>query len=347
MTSHFDLPEQFTCYYVEKDSSGKAQARVTQRPMKELPPGELLIRVAYSSLNRKDAMSATGHPGVTKAYPHVPGVDVVGVVADSGVYEWVAGDPVLATGFDIGANHWGGFAQYVQIPQDWALRPPQGLSARQCMMLGTAGLTAGLCIDALQKHAVAPDDGPVVVSGASGGVGSIAVAILARLGYRVSAVSGKPDFHATLKSLGAAEVLARDAVSEPPEKSLLARHWAGGVDAVGGNTLSTILRATKERGCVAACGVTGGAELPLTVYPFILRGVTLAGIDASLCPLWLRDEIWNRLGRDWKPEDLEKLATTTDLDGLPRHIDRMLTGQMTGRVVVDLGGEEVMAQAGG
>lgn len=338
------LPDEFTCYFVEKDASGTVHARLTRRRLNELPAGELLIRVGYSSLNRKDAMSATGQPGVTKVYPHIPGVDAVGVVADSGVYEWVRGDRVLVTGFDLGANHWGAFGEFIQVPQEWALRLPEGLSPRESMMLGTAGLTAGLCIDALQKHGVVPDSGPVVVTGASGGVGSLAVAILAKLGYQVSAVSGKAEFHDTLNALGAAEVLPRKAVEDHSGRPLLERRWAGAVDTVGGNTLATIIRATRLRGCVTCCGVVGGAQLPLTVYPFILRGVSLAGIDAAECPLWLRDEVWHRLAGPWKPEALERLATCTDLEGLPRYIDRMLSGRTTGRVAVDLGGEEVFSQ---
>ena len=278
------LPETFQCYLVDKNAEGNVSARITERSLDDLPDGEVLIRVAYSSLNYKDALAATGNLGVNKVFPHVPGVDAAGVVAASGVYEFVEGDPVLVTGFDMGSNRWGGFAEYVNVPQDWVVPLPYGLSLRESMMLGTAGLTAGFCVGALEQHDVTPDRGDVVVTGASGGVGSVAVALLAKLGYRVVAVTGKTSAYDYLRTLGAAEVLPREAVLDAGSRPLLSRRWAGGVDTVGGNALSSILRATRHAGCVAACGNAAGAELSMTVYPFILRGVTLAGIDAAWCP---------------------------------------------------------------
>lgn len=328
------LPETFRCYLVTKDDQGNVAGAMTERRLDELPQGEVLIRVAYSSLNYKDALAAKGHPGVNRVFPHVPGVDAAGTVVQSGVYEFVEGDPVLVTGFDMGANRWGGYAEYVRVPHDWVVPLPHGLTPRESMILGTAGLTAGFCVDALQKHDVTPDRGRVVVTGASGGVGSFAVAILARLGYRVAAVTGKASAREYLESLGAAEILPRDAVDDRSGKPLLSRRWAGAVDAIGGNALSTLLRSMELGGCVAACGNAAGVEVPLTVFPFILRGVTLAGIDAAWCPIPLRHETWRRLADPWKPDGLERFAQFVELADLPPMFDAILAGRVTGRVVV-------------
>jgi acrylyl-CoA reductase (NADPH) len=328
------LPEKFRCYLATKDSDGNVSGEITERPLAELPEGEVLIRVEYSSLNYKDALAAKGHPGVNRVFPHIPGVDAAGTVAQSGVYEFVEGDPVLVTGFHMGSNRWGGFAQYVRVPQDWVVPLPSGLTLRESMMLGTAGLTAGFCVDALERHDVASDRGKVVVTGASGGVGSFAVAILARLGSHVVAVTGKPAAHEYLRSLGAAEILPREAVNDTSGKPLLPRRWAGAVDTVGAGALSTILRSTHLGGCVAACGNAAGFDLPITVYPFILRGVTLAGIDAAWCSLPLRHETWDRLAGDWKLDCLEIIARFIDLEELPARFDDILAGRLRGRLAI-------------
>jgi len=334
------LPETFQCYLVDKDAEGNVSGRITERSLDELPDGEVLIRVAYSSLNYKDALAATGNLGVNRVFPHVPGVDAAGVVAASGVYEFVEGDPVLVTGFDMGANRWGGFAEYVNVPEDWVVPLPYGLSLRESMMLGTAGLTAGFCVAALERHDVTPDLGDVVVTGASGGVGSVAVALLAKLGYRVTAVTGKTSAYDYLRTLGAADILPREAVYDAGGKPLLSRRWAGGVDTVGGNALSSILRATRHGGCVAACGNAAGAELSMTVYPFILRGVTLAGIDAAWCPIPLRHQTWGRLADQWKLDCLPQIASFIDLAEVPSQIDQILAGKITGRLAITVAGEE-------
>ncbi len=329
----------FRCYLVTKDAAGKVAGEMAQRNLDELPPGDVLIRVAYSSLNYKDALAATGHPGVNKVFPHIPGVDAAGVVAQSGAYEFVPGDPVLVTGFDVGANRWGGWADYVRVPAEWVVPLPRGLTLRETMMLGTAGFTAGLCIDALQKHGVTPDRGEVVVTGASGGVGSIAIAILNKLGYHVVAVSGKAHAQEYLKALGAREVVDRCAVDDRSGRPLLTRRWAGAVDTVGGNILGTILRAAQHDGCVAACGMAGGSDLPVTVFPFILRGVTLSGIDAAWGPIPLRHDIWTRLAGPWKVDCLDRIARFVDLEGLPAKIAEILAGGTMGRYAVSVGGE--------
>lgn len=337
------LPETFRCYLVEKDESGKVSARITRRRLAELPPGDVLLRVDYSSLNYKDALAATGHPGVNRVFPHIPGVDAAGEVAGTGVYEFVEGDQVLVTGFDMGSNRAGGWAEYVRVPQDWVVPMPRGLTTRQSMMIGTGGLTAAFCVDALRRHDVAADAGEVVVSGASGGVGSFAVALLARLGYQVVAVTGKTSAHDYLRLLGAAEVVGRETLTGAGDKPLLSGRWAGAIDTVGGAALSAILRATRRGGCVASCGNAGGFEIPgLTVYPFILRGVTLAGIDAAWCPIALRHQTWDRLAGPWKLDDehLQRMARFVTLEELPGQIEAILAGRITGRVVVRIGAQE-------
>ena len=330
------LPTTFECYLVSQDAEGKISAEIMRRSLGDLPAGDVLVRVAYSSLNYKDALAATGHPGVNKVFPHVPGVDASGVVAASSVPRFAEGDRVIVTGFDMGANRWGGYAEYFRVPWQWVVPLPAGLTLRESMILGTAGFTAGLCVDALQKHGVSPDRGDVVVTGASGGVGSMAVSILASLGHRVAAVTGKPSAHAYLQNLGAAQVLSRDQVDDRSGKPLLSARWAGGVDTVGGNTLSTVLRSTRHSGCVAACGLAASDTLPITVFPFILRAVTLAGIDAAWGDVSLRHEIWQRLAAAWKPAGLESMAQFVGLAELPQRIDDILHGRVTGRVVVKI-----------
>jgi acrylyl-CoA reductase (NADPH) len=334
------LPQTLQCYLVTKDAAGQVSAEMSRRSLDELPPGDVLVRVAYSSLNYKDALAATGHPGVNKVFPHVPGVDTAGVVVASSARQFAEGDRVIVTGFDMGANRWGGYAEYIRVPWQWVVPLPAGLSLRESMILGTAGFTAGLCVDALQKHAVLPDRGQLVVTGASGGVGSVAVSILASLGYQVAAVTGKTATHDYLRKLGAGEIMAREQVDDRSGKPLLSSSWAGGVDTVGGNALSTILRSTRHSGCVAACGMAAGSDLPITVFPFILRAVTLAGVDAAWCALSLRHDIWQRLAGAWKPSQLEMIPHYIELPDLPKHIDDILNGRIIGRVVVRIGAEE-------
>jgi putative YhdH/YhfP family quinone oxidoreductase len=335
------LPTDFRCYLVTKHADGRVSGRIATRPLEELPKGEVMLRVAYSSLNYKDALGATGHPGVNRTFPYIPGVDAAGVVVQSGVYEHVPGDRVVVTGFAMGMDRWGGWAEYVRVPQDWIVPLPRSLSLRESMILGSAGVTAGLCVDALQKHEVTPDRGEVIVSGASGGVGSLAVALLAKLGYRVVASTGKPAAHELLHQLGASEIIPREALDDRSGKALLSARWAGGIDTVGGNTLGTILRSTRHSGCVTSVGLTGGNELNVTVYPFILRAIHLAGIDAAWCSLPLRHQTWARLAGPWRLDNLAAIAQTIPLEAVPSRIDEILAGRITGRVVVEIGGESV------
>lgn len=324
---------------VHKNSPHGFTAAIESLPIATLPAGDVTVRVEWSSLNYKDALSISGHPGVTRDFPHVPGIDAAGTVVASEPSGFAPGVQVIVTGFDFGSQRWGGYAELTRVPADWVVPLPAGLSPRDAMVLGTAGFTAAQCVAALQHEGVAPDSGPVVVTGASGGVGCVAVALLAKLGYSVSAVSGKPAAAELLLRLGAKEVLPRSAVDDTSGKSLLAGHWAGAVDTVGGNTLVTLLRSTKIAGCVTACGLVGGVDLKLTVYPFILRGVKLVGIDSAWVPGAQRADIWDRLANAWRlsSHQLEPLVQEISLEEVPRVAAAMLAGSTSGRTVVRTG----------
>jgi acrylyl-CoA reductase (NADPH) len=322
----------FRAFRVEKTGetfSGRVQtvARDT------LPPGELTVRVAYSSLNYKDALSATGNPGVTKAYPHTPGIDAAGTVLESSDSRFAVGDEVIVTSYDLGMNTPGGFGELIRVPAAWALALPAGLSLREAMALGTAGLTAGLCLEALLAHGLESDQGPVVVTGASGGVGSVAVALLAKAGFEVVASTGTEAAHGWLRELGAAEIIPRAELSEASERPLLKARFAGAVDTVGGEPLSNLVKSLRYRGAVAACGLVAGPQLSLTVFPFILRGVSLLGIDSAECPMALRRRVWERLAGDWKV-DLSVVTQEVALEDLGGAIEEILAGRTQGRVLV-------------
>jgi putative YhdH/YhfP family quinone oxidoreductase len=296
----------------------------------------VLIEVACSSVNYKDAMAAKGHPGVARKFPHIPGIDAAGTVIQSDSPDYRAGDQVLVTSFELGVERWGGWAQYVRVPSEWIVPMPEGLSLTDSMTLGTAGLTAGLCIRALQHHGVDAAKGEVLVTGATGGVGSLAVMVLARLGYTVAAVSGKPERAGWLRELGASAVIALGDVLDESKRPLLKARWTGAIDTVGGATLASLLRSIGHDGCVAACGVAGGAEVNTSVYPFILRGVTLRGIDSAWCPMDPRREVWNLLAGDWRLESLEAIHETIGLTELTDKVDQILAGKSVGRTIVDV-----------
>ncbi len=319
---------------VRKNPDRSFAASVESLRAAELPAGEVTVRGRWSSLNYKDALSISGHPGITRTFPHVPGIDVAGNVVASTSTDFAPGAEVIVTGFEFGSQRWGGYAELTRVPAEWVVPLPPGLTAREAMVLGTAGFTAAQCVQALQHEGVAPSDGPIAVTGASGGVGTLAVALLARLGYRVSAVSGKPAAHNLLKQLGAAEILSRDAVEDSSDKPLLAVRWAGVVDTVGGNTLATLIRTTNIGGCVTACGLVGGTDLKLTVYPFILRGVRLIGIDSAWVPQPRRAEIWAKLAGPWKLTGLETLTHELSLPAVAAAAQEMLAGRTLGRSVV-------------
>lgn len=300
----------------------------------DLPAGDVVVEVACSSLNYKDALAARGHSGIVGRLPHVPGIDAAGTVVASDDPRWRPGDRVLATGYELGAGRWGGFAQYIRVPADWPVALPAEISFREAMTLGTAGFTAAQAVDALQRHGIAPDRGPVAVTGATGGVGSLAVALLARLGYRVTAVTGKLQHRSWLLELGAAEVLSRADAVDASDRPLLSGVWAGAIDVAGGPLLTTLVRQLRYRGCVAACGLTAGAALPLTVYPFILRGAVLAGIDSAACPRDVREETWRRLFGPWRLPSSAFAVADCDLGQLPTAVAEMLAGHVRGRVLV-------------
>jgi len=324
----------FPCYLVQRGAEGSISARVEKIERGDLPAGDILIRVAYSSLNYKDALACQGHPGVVRAFPHVPGIDCAGTVVESATESYMPGDDVLVTGYELGAGHWGGFAAFTRVPADWVVPLPAGLSAREAMIYGTAGFTAAQSVTAIVERGIEPGRGPVLVTGATGGVGSLAVAILAKLGYEVDAVTGKHDQEEWLRRLGAKRIFGREEIHDESDRPLLGSRWAAAVETVGGKPLATVLRSMQHRGCVAACGLVAGADLELTVYPFILRGVTLAGIDSAKCPRPQRLEMWQKLAGPWRVDRLEEISDEITLDALPDYVQRILAGRSVGRTIV-------------
>jgi acrylyl-CoA reductase (NADPH) len=327
--------DMFPCLMVRKTEKGTVSTYVERIALEDLPPGDMVIDVEFSSLNFKDALATQAHPGVVRKLPHIPGIDCAGTVFESNDSRYSPGQAVLITGYELGAPAWGGYSGKVRVPADWIVPMPAGLNSRSAMIYGTAGFTAAQCVMAIEHHGIKPDHGEVVVTGATGGVGSITIAILAKLGYTVVAVSGKPQHTELLKKLGAARVISREEVNDTSNSPLLPARWAAAIDTVGGNTLATLIRSVDHRGCVAACGLVGGDELPLSVYPFILRGVTLDGIDSAKCPRKPRLEVWKKLSGDWNVADkLESIAREVTLTQLPREIAAMLSGKNYGRVLV-------------
>ncbi len=321
---------------VVREETGRFLRAIEERQMDELPEGEVLIRVRYSSVNYKDALSATGHRGVTRAFPHTPGIDAAGEVVESSVADFEPNDRVLVTGYDLGMNTAGGFGQFIRVPAHWPVRLPVGLTLKESMGYGTAGLTAALSVHHLIEAGVTPDCGDVLVTGATGGVGSLAVAILAKNGFRVVAVTGKPSETHFLKRLGASEVIDRSALDDDSGRPILAARWAGGIDTVGGNILATLIKTTQYRGVITCCGLVASPQLNTTVFPFILRGIKLIGIDSVLCPMDLRLKIWKKIATDWKVNVLNDVIAECGLEDLDVQIDRILAGQICGRIVVNL-----------
>jgi acrylyl-CoA reductase (NADPH) len=319
---------------IVKETNGEFIREISTRSVDELPEGDTLIKVRFSSLNYKDALSATGNKGVTRKYPHTPGIDAAGIVEESLSNQFRKGEEVLITGYDLGMNTSGGFAEYVRIPAKWVVKLPGGLSLKESMMLGTAGFTAGLSVYKLQEAGI-DREGEIVVTGATGGVGSLALGLLSKLGYNVTASTRKKDKDEYLRQLGAKKIINSDELNDKSNKPLLTRKWKGAVDTVGGNILSTVIR-SLELGCsVASCGNTLSPEIRMTVYPFILRGVDLLGINSAETPMDLRKIIWQKLAGEWKLDNLEKIITVCSLEKLNDKIDLILEGKITGRVLVD------------
>jgi acrylyl-CoA reductase (NADPH) len=325
---------------IEKDEQGY-RAAVKDIDESVLPAGDVTVSVQYSTLNYKDGLAITGKGPVVRQFPMVPGIDLVGVVEHSDSNKFVVGDTVLLNGFGVGEVHCGGLAQKARLKSDWLIHLPKAFSARQTMAIGTAGYTAMLCVIALEKNGVTPDKGEILVTGANGGVGSFAIAILAKLGYQVVASTGRADQVDYLKGLGAKEVIDRQLLSEPG-RPLAKERWAGAVDSVGSHTLANICASIKYGGTVAACGLAQGMDLPATVMPFILRGVTLAGIDSVMRPISDREEAWQRLGEIFaNPSEqamFDNISTEINLNGVIQAAEDLMAGKIRGRIVVDVNG---------
>ncbi|MBW6417118.1 oxidoreductase [Celeribacter sp. PS-C1] len=322
---------------MEQNDEGLATPQIKEISEDDLPEGDVLVRVEYSTLNYKDGLCLSPKGGgLVRKYPHVPGIDFSGTVEASESADFKPGDKVVLTGWRVGEVHWGGYAEKARVKSDWLVPLPEGLTTRQAMAVGTAGFTAMLAVMALEDHGLSPEKGPVLVTGASGGVGSVATAILAHLGYEVAAVTGRPEGADYLKSLGATQIVAREDISETVKRPLESESWAGCIDAVGGSMLARVLGQMKYGGSVAAIGLAGGADLPASVIPFLLRGVNLLGIDSVMQPKENRIRCWNRIASDLPMEKLEEMVQPATLDNLPALGAAILKGGVKGRVVVDL-----------
>jgi acrylyl-CoA reductase (NADPH) len=318
----------------EKD--GKVASRLAELDEDRLPAGEVTVEVEHSTLNYKDGMILKGLGRLVRQYPHVPGVDFAGRVASSAHPAWKPGDEVILTGWRVGEAQWGGYAGKARVKGDWLVAVPSALTGRQAMAIGTAGFTAMLAVMALEEHGVTPAQGEVLVTGAAGGLGSVAISLLARLGYQVAASTGRAETHDYLRALGATSIVERASLEKPSGKPLDPERWAGCIDAVGGGTLAAILPQLKYHGAVAACGLAGGSKLETTVIPFLLRGINLLGIDSVMCPRERRKAAWARLARDLPLDQLERVIVPATLADLPGLAGEILAGKVRGRVVVDV-----------
>lgn len=319
---------------VEETEGGYVQ-KVQELNTSELPAGDVLIKVQYSSLNYKDALSAIGNKGVTKKYPHTPGIDAAGEVVESADTNFSVGEKVIVSGYDLGMNTAGGFGQYIRVPAEWVVKLPVGLTLKEAMIIGTAGFTAGISVLRLTQL-VQPKDGEIIVTGATGGVGSVAVALLSKLGYQVVAVSGKDSESDFLHHLGAKRIIPRSDFQEEDKKPMHSAQYAGAVDAVGGQILVNILKKLQPLGCVTTCGSVSSTSLNMTVFPFILRGVTLVGVSAQNYPTALRRILWKKMAEEWKPDHLLTLYNEIGLSELPFAIEQILDGKLKGRTIVNL-----------
>lgn len=326
--------QKFKAMVVSETAEGKFKREIKTREIRDLPENEVLIQVKYSSLNYKDALSATGNKGVTRKYPHTPGIDVAGLVANSDVDHVQPGDEVIVTGYDLGMNTSGGYGQFVRVPASWVVPCPPKLSLKEAMILGTAGLTAALSVDKLLINGVDPELGEILVTGATGSVGSIAVTLLSKLGFDVVAATGKVGESEFLKKLGAKEVIDRNEILDDSKKPFLKPRWGAVVDTVAGNTLETAIKMTQPGGSITCCGMITGINFSASIFPFILRGINLLGIDSVEVPLVYKQEIWGLLADQWRLDCLEELCVEGDLEDLDARIDELLAGKTKGRFVV-------------
>ena len=321
---------------VSSESNKKYESKVQSRTIQDLPEGDVLIKVYFSSLNYKDALSAIGNKGVSRNYPHTPGIDAAGIIETSESKNFKVGEEVIVTGYDLGMNTSGGFSEYIRVPSEWVVKKPEGISLSETMALGTAGLTAGLCVRKLINHKLTPDSGKLFVTGATGGVGIVAMMLLSKLGFEVVAITGKLESQDLLKKYGASEVITREDLDQPLISPLQKSIYAGGIDAVGGNVLSNLICATSQRAAIACCGMVNGADLNTSVFPFILRGISLYGGDSAETELGIKEEVWNNFSSEWKLEDLENQIKEITLSDLPAEIDTILKGQQIGRIRVKI-----------
>ena len=331
-------PNEFKALVVTETGEKQFARRIETQTIDDLPEGDVIVQVHYSSLNYKDVLSATGNRGVTRNYPHTPGIDASGVVVESTDSAFSPGDEVIVTSYDLGMNTAGGYGQYIRVPAGWVVPLPAGLSLREAMIYGTAGFTAALSVWRMVGNGVQPEHGEILVSGATGGVGSIAVSVLAKSGYRVAAVNGVVDESGYLREIGAHEVISIEAATDTSGRPLLKSRWAGGIDTVGGDILASTIKACNPNGTVTCCGNVASPDLPLNVFPFILRGVTLIGIDSQNCPMPIRNQIWQKIASDWKIDWLEKLTTEAPFAELDAKIELMLQGKHKGRTIINLAG---------
>jgi acrylyl-CoA reductase (NADPH) len=329
------LSTEFKALFVDKTETDFTIG-VKNLSFSDLPAGEVLIKVAYSSINYKDGLASIPEGKIVRSYPFVPGIDLAGIVVSSEDPRYSEGDQVIATSYEIGVSHYGGYSEYARIPANWIVPLPENLSLKEAMIYGTAGLTAALSVQRLEENGLSPEKGKVLVTGATGGVGSIAVAILAKRGYDVVASTGKESEHDYLHKLGAKEVVSREEVYTGKVKALDKQLWAGAVDPVGGESLAAILSKILYNGSVAVSGLTGGGNVPTTVFPFILRGINLLGIDSVLCPMEVRVPLWERMASDFKPDVLELISKEISLEELPQTLPIILQGQARGRFIVKI-----------
>ncbi|MDC3108574.1 YhdH/YhfP family quinone oxidoreductase [SAR86 cluster bacterium] len=315
-----------------EDTNEGFVSNVKERSFDDLPDGDVLIKVAFSSLNYKDALSASGNKGVSRNYPHSPGIDAAGVVEQSTTSDFLEGDEVIVTGYDLGMNTSGGFSEYIRVPKEWIIKKPDNLSLEESMAYGTAGLTAGLCVRKILQSGIKPEDGEVFVTGATGGVGIIALMLLAKLGFNVVAITGKDDQTDLLLSLGAKEIINRSEFEGEMKSPLAKPRWAGGVDAVGSDILSNLITATHQRAAIACCGMVGGVNLNTSIFPFILRGLSLLGIDSAETLIEVKKEIWNNFASDWKLEKINDQIKDVGLEEMSSEIEKILKGKQVGRV---------------